>query len=478
VIPVGAFAGREVAVFGLARSGIAAARALIAGGARVKAWDEAEPARAAAAAQGVPLADLYAADWRGFSALVLSPGVPLTHPKPHRVVELARAGGVAVIGDIELFARAINDLPPHARPKVIGVTGTNGKSTTTVLLGHILTACGKDARIGGNIGVGVLDLAAPRAGAFYVLELSTYQLDLTESLRCDAALLLNITPDHLDRHGGFAGYIAAKERVFRNQGAGDWAIVGVDTPETAAICTALIAAGGRHVIAISSARALGRGVSALDGKIYDAIDGPAALALDLARAPALPGRHNAQNAAAAYAAARAMGLPRRAVARAIETFPGLAHRLEAAGAIGAVRFINDSKATNADAAAQALACYEPIHWIAGGVAKEGGIDSLSGFFPRIARAYLIGEAGPSFASTLKRAGVAAIVSGDLETAVRQAYEDAKREARAIVLLSPACSSFDQFKDFEERGEAFKAIVRALAQEAEGAGHPQALRSST
>ncbi|HVY02873.1 MAG TPA: UDP-N-acetylmuramoyl-L-alanine--D-glutamate ligase [Caulobacterales bacterium] len=463
MIPISEYAGRDVAIFGLARSGVASAKALLAGGARVHAWDENEAARARAAGEGVPLVDINRNDWRGYSALVLSPGVPLTHPRPHRIVELAQAVGVPIVGDIELYAGAVNALAPHLRPRTIGVTGTNGKSTTTALIGHILSACGKDARVGGNIGTSVLDLPPLHAGAYYVIELSSYQLDLTHSLRCDAAVLLNITPDHLDRHGGMGGYIAAKKRIFLNQGAGDWAIVGVDTPETAEICSELTRLNARTVAPISNAQAVGRGVSALGGALYDSLGGRAQMVMDLAAAPALPGKHNAQNIAAAYAAARAMGLETRAIAGAIQSFPGLAHRLESVGDVEGVRFINDSKATNADAAAQALACYPRVRWILGGVAKEGGIDSLADFFPRIARAYVIGEAGPSFASVLNRADVPVTPATTMERAVRLAFEDALQSGRTdeIVLLAPACASFDQYADFERRGEDFKACVRAL-----------------
>jgi UDP-N-acetylmuramoylalanine--D-glutamate ligase len=462
MIPITEFAGREVAVFGLARSGLSAAKALAAGGAIVHAWDESEAARKAAEAAGVATSDINARDWRKFAALVLSPGVPLTHPRPHRVVELAKAVGVPILGDIELFARAVNALPAHARPKIVGVTGTNGKSTTTALICHILQSAGRDVRVGGNIGTGVLDLDALHAGACYVLELSSYQLDLTESLRCTVAVFLNLTPDHLDRHGDMAGYLAAKKRIFRNQGSGDWAVVGVDDAAGARLCTELNV-GARKVAPISAGQALSRGVSTLGGRLYDALGGRAELVLDLATAGTLPGRHNAQNAASAYAACRALGLSVRDIANGIATFPGLVHRLELAGTIEGVRFINDSKATNADATAQALAVYRKIFWIAGGKAKDGGIESLAPYFPRIAKAYLIGEAAPLFAVALN-GKVSSTQSGTLEKAVAQAFRDARaaRDSDAVVLLSPACASFDQFKDFEERGERFKALVAALA----------------
>lgn len=462
MIAIGEFAGRDVAVFGLARSGLTAARALSAGGARVFAWDDSEAARARAEAEGVPVTDINARDWRSFAALVLSPGVPLVFPKPHRVVDLARGVGVPIISDVELFARAVAARPPHARPKVIGVTGTNGKSTTSALIAHILEVCGKDAHLGGNIGRGVLDLPALHAGAYYVLELSSYQLELCASLRCDVAVFLNIAPDHLDRHGSMAAYFAAKKRIFLNQGVGDWAVIGVDTPETASLMTALTAEGVRSVAPVSNRRALGRGVSALGGRLYDGLGGRAELAVDLADAPGLAGHHNAQNAAAAYAVARALGLDPRRIANAIETFPGLAHRMEPVGAVDGVRFVNDSKATNPDAAAQALSVFPRVRWIAGGRAKEGGIDSLSALFPRITKAYLIGDAAPQFARTL--AGKApAVICGDMLTAVRRAHEDALAEddRESVILLSPACASFDQFRDFEQRGEVFKEAVRAL-----------------
>ncbi len=465
MIPITTFAGRDVAVFGLARSGLAAARALKAGGARVHAWDDSDVNRAKAEAAGVPVSDINARDWRSFAALVLSPGVPLTHPAPHRVVSLAQAVGVPIMGDVELFAREINALPASARPKVIAITGTNGKSTTTALEHWILKQAGRDVRMGGNIGTAVLDLAPLHAGAIYVLELSSYQLDLVDSLRCDAAILLNMSPDHIDRHGNMDGYIAAKKRIFSNQGAGDWAIVGVDDHICAGICTALTASAPQIVSPISAGQALGRGVCVVGRKLYDALGARAEAIVDLETAPALMGRHNAQNAAAAYAAARAVGVEPRVIAQALQSFPGLEHRLERAGVVQGVRFINDSKATNADAAAQALAVYPKVYWIAGGRPKEGGIEPLRTFFPRIEHAFLIGEAQDEFAKTLE-GSVKTTVAGDLDTAVEYAYRAARAsgDPHPVVLLSPACASQDQFADFEARGDAFKALVAKLAAE--------------
>jgi UDP-N-acetylmuramoylalanine--D-glutamate ligase len=462
MIPIRTFQGKTVAVFGLGRTGLTAARALIAGGAQVALWDETPDARAKAAAEGLPVADLKAGDWSGYDALLLSPGVPLTHPEPHWSVGKAKAAGVEILGDIELFAREVNAAPTHKRPKVAAITGSNGKSTTTALLGHVCARAGKDARVGGNIGVGVLGLDDMHGGAVYVLELSSYQLDLTSSLKPDAAILLNISPDHLDRHGGMDGYVAAKRRVLLNQGKGDTAVIGVDDPWTQQICTEITAANRRTIRMISAQKSLGRGVYALQGVLYDATGDRVEEVCDLKRARSLPGRHNWQNAAAAYAAARALGVTAEDAAQGLMTFPGLAHRMENVGQIGRVRFINDSKATNADAARQALSSYPKVYWIAGGQPKAGGIDSLSDLFGRIAKAYLIGEAAPAFARTLE--GETPFVRcGDLASATARAFADAAASGGdAIVLLSPACASFDQFTDFEARGEAFRAAVHDLA----------------
>jgi UDP-N-acetylmuramoylalanine--D-glutamate ligase len=463
VIPITEFKGRDVAVFGLARTGLAAARALAAGGARVHAWDDSDVSRANAEAQGVTVSDINSRDWRSFAALILSPGVPLTFPEPHRVVTLAQAVGVPIMSDIELFARAVNALPATQRPKLVGVTGTNGKSTTSALIAHILKEAGKDLRLGGNIGAAMLEQPPLHAGAYYVIELSSYQLDITSSLRLDVAVWLNTTPDHLDRHGDMASYVAAKKRIFLNQGAADWAVIGVDDAYCAQICTELTRSAVQHVAPISSGQSLGRGVSAIGGKIVDGLSGRAEIAAELTQAPALAGKHNAQNAAAAYAATRALGVDPRVIASAFVSFAGLPHRLERVGTIEGVRFVNDSKATNANAAAQALAVYPRLYWIAGGVAKEGGIDELEPFFPRIAKAYLIGQSAGDFSDTL-RGKVAVTMAGNLEAAVKLAFNDARAsgEPHPVVLLSPACASFDQFKSYEHRGDEFKKYVAALS----------------
>jgi len=463
MIPITEYAGRDVAVYGLGRTGLSAAKALAAGGARVHAWDDGEAARAKAEAEGVNVSDINKRDWQKFAALVLSPGIPFRFPQPHRLVRMAEMMNVPVVGDMELFARAVQALPEKGRPKVVGITGTNGKSTTTALIGHILKEAGRDVRVGGNIGKGVLDMAALNANAIYVLELSSYQLDLVESLRCDVAVFLNISPDHLDRHGGMDGYVAAKQRIFANQRPRDAAIVGIDDPYSQAIAMGRQRPGGGRVVQISSEFGLARGVSAVDGHLYDSTGGQAIRVGDLSEAEALPGRHNHQNAAAAYAACHALGVAPGRIMAGIRSFPGLAHRMEFIAEVEGVRFVNDSKATNAQAAEQALKTWPKVHWIAGGVPKAEGIEPLEPWFDRLAGAYLIGESEAAFAKTLK--GKAETVKcGTLEAATQAAFDAAKASgvANPIVLLSPACASFDQFKDFEARGDAFREIVQRLA----------------
>jgi len=466
MIPVAEYQGQTVAVIGLARSGLASAKALEAGGATALCWDDSAEARERAEAAGLTLADFNSRDWSDLAAVVLSPGFPLTHPEPHRYVTMAEAVGAPVIGDIELFALAVNAMPADQRPKVVGITGTNGKSTTTALLGHVFAEAGMDAQVGGNIGRAALDLDPPHAGAVFVLELSSYQLDLTHSLRCDAAALLNFSEDHLDRHGGMDGYVDAKKRIFRNQQAEDAAIVGVDDEHARRIAMAMLAAGDRRVVPISSGRALSRGVYALGGALYDATGSSVRQVAELDAAASLPGRHNHQNIAAAFAAARAIGLGAGAIRDALASFPGLAHRLELVAEIDGVPVINDSKATNLEAVRQALGVYRPIYWIAGGRPKDRSLKPVADLLPRVARAYLIGEAEDLFARELDGA-VEAVRCGDMETAARRAIADARAEGApgAVVLLSPACASFDQFKDFEDRGDTFRRIIEALAAEA-------------
>lgn len=457
MIPVPGYEGRRVVVFGLGRSGITAARALLAGGAIPILWDDSVSGRMQAQAEGFEVEDLTAADWTAFAALVLSPGAPLTHPKPHWTVDRAHEAGMPVIGDVELFARALAVLPQDQRPKVVAVTGTNGKSTTTALIGWVLKQAGLTVHVGGNIGIGVLALPEPKADAVYVIEVSSYQLDLTTSFTPDVAILTNVSPDHLDRHDGMEGYVAAKRRIFAAQGPDAVALVGVDETWGQGVFDALHAAG-RHTVSISTdpSAAAQEGYAARAGAVLK--DGE--VIADLSAARSLPGRHNAQNAAFAYAAARALGVSHEAAVEGLLTFPGLAHRMEAVGHIGPVRFINDSKATNADAARQALASYPTVFWIAGGVPKAGGIADLADLFPRVAKAYLIGEAADAFAVML--GSTPHVVSKTPDAAVAAATADAQAAGgEQIVLLSPACASFDQYPDFEARGEAFRAAVLNL-----------------
>ena len=446
-------ANKRIAVLGLGRSGYNAARSLMAGKAVVMAWDDDAARRETCAAGGMPIADPAGLDWSKMDMLVLSPGIPHKFPKPHPVAQAARDAGVPIVSDVELLARAQPDAT------FIGITGTNGKSTTTSLIGHILESAGCNVAVGGNLGTPVLTLPPLGADGVYVLEMSSYQLEITPSPVFDVALLLNISPDHLDRHGGMTGYIAAKRAIFHGART---AIVGIDDEHARAIRDALAQGGGVKTIAISGIDAAPGGVYVEAGQLIDDMAGRAERVADLNQARALPGVHNGQNAAAAYAAVRAIDLGRDSAARGILSFPGLAHRQELIKTIRGVLYVNDSKATNADATARALACYENIYWIAGGVAKESGIDSLSSLHPRIAHAFLIGAAAEPFGRTL--AGrVAATQSGDLATAVRQAHAMAQQSPNkpSVVLLSPACASFDQFKNFEARGEAFRTLVLEL-----------------
>ena len=426
------FEGFTVALLGLGRSGTAAAKSLMASGAELWAWDDNEDARAKAAAAGIPLVDLHKANWDEPVSLVLSPGIPHTHPAPHPVVALAR------------------------------ITGTNGKSTTTALIAHILRLSGRRVCTGGNLGRPALDFEPLGADGYYVLEMSSYQLELTLSITFSVAVLLNITPDHLERHGGMDGYIAAKRNIFRRQTKPRTAVISIDDAHCRRIYEELRAAGDQHVRPISVKETAPGGVYVLDGVLYDDFDGQAVPALDLKEVASLPGEHNWQNAAAAYAACRAASIDAPVVIACIRSFAGLAHRQETVAVIDGVRYVNDSKATNADAAARALACYDNIYWIAGGRAKQGGLAGLEPFYPRVAEAFLIGEAASDFAATLD-GQVKTHLSGDLASALAAAGEAARRSGRpdAVVLLSPACASFDQFANFEARGEAFRALVEAL-----------------
>ncbi|HYD99031.1 MAG TPA: UDP-N-acetylmuramoyl-L-alanine--D-glutamate ligase [Alphaproteobacteria bacterium] len=457
MIDLGFLEGRTVAVLGLGKSGLTTARALAAGGAAVLAWDDGAAARAAAG--DVALTDLAARGLAGVDLLVMSPGIPHTHPKPHPVAQAAKDAGIPLISDIELLVRA---LPGR---QTIGITGTNGKSTTTTLIGHICALDGRPLAVGGNLGTPVLTFPMLPADGRLVLELSSYQLEIAPSLGCDVAVLLNITPDHLDRHGGMAGYVEAKRRIFAQAPDGAAAVIAVEDEFTRAIADALRAEGRLRVLPVSGGgAAVPGGIHVRGGVLIDDADGTARAVLDLGAVAALPGAHNHQNAAAAYAACKAAGVPEATIRRGIETFGGLAHRQQRIAAVDGVAFVNDSKATNPDAAAKALACYRPIYWIAGGQAKQGAdMDAMAPFAGSIRGAFLIGEAAADFARWCDAQGIAHRTSFTLDAAVRDAFAAARGDDGAVILLSPACASFDQFRNFEHRGEAFAAAVRAIVQ---------------
>lgn len=458
-LDLSAFQGRDIAVLGLGISGRSAATALHHAGADVMAWDDSAERRDVIAAAGLEPVDLMEVDFSTVDEFVLSPGIPHGHPHSHPIIERARAAGCAPVCDLELLTRIESDAG------YIGITGTNGKSTTTALIGHILSETGTANAVGGNIGAPGLDLPAMGASGVYVLEVSSYQLELMPTAVFDVAILLNITPDHLDRHGGMDGYVAAKRRVFRGQRSGHTAIIGIDDKPSKSIFEDLHHSSDATVVPLSTREACPGGIYIDKGWLIDDRHGDAQPILELSSLETLPGAHNAQNVAAAYAASTVIAgnngeANHGAIIAAIHSFPGLAHRQELVGYRNAVRFVNDSKATNAEAAAHALAAYDNIIWIAGGIAKDGGIASLDGLFDRIRHAYLIGTAAKDFAKTLD-GRVPTTISGDLDTAVADAARLAG-DGPATILLAPACASFDQFTSFEARGDAFKAAVTELA----------------
>ncbi|WP_185985038.1 UDP-N-acetylmuramoyl-L-alanine--D-glutamate ligase [Aureimonas mangrovi] len=454
MIPARTFAGASVALFGLGGSGRATALSLAEGGALLTAFDDNPRSVEAAATEGIATGDLHDLDWSALSVLVLSPGVPLTHPKPHWAAELANANGVPIIGDVEIFSRERAASAPDA--PFIAITGTNGKSTTTALIAHCLRANGRDTQLGGNIGVPVLTLDPPAADRFHVVECSSYQIDLAPSIAPSVGILLNLSPDHLDRHGTMENYAAIKARLLEKA---ELAVIGVDDEYCEGIA-AWHESEGKRVVRISREKTLVSGVF-FDGASVIRRDENGEAAFPLTGIGSLRGRHNGQNAAAAVAALTASGLSDDEIAAGLKSFPGLVHRMEEVGRRGRVLFVNDSKATNADAAAPALASFPRIHWIAGGLAKEGGIAPLAPLFDRIAKAYLIGEAAPSFAATLGEQ-IPYEISGSLDVAVENAAREAgEGGGEEVVLLSPACASFDQFRNFEVRGEAFRKAVAAL-----------------
>jgi len=455
MIPVTTFAGKTVAVFGLGGSGLATCHALIAGGANVIAFDDDAKKVTQASQANVGTADLRNIDWTQIAALILTPGVPLTHPEPHWSAKLAQVAGVEIIGDVELFCRERRAHAPDA--PFVAITGTNGKSTTTALIAHLLRHAGRDVQMGGNIGVPVLQLEPPSPDRHYVIECSSYQLDLAPSIDPTVGIMLNVTPDHIDRHGTIEHYAAVKSRIL---GRAKVRIVGVDDEYGRGMAKSL-AAMQREVVPISINRIVPHGYVGGGRNIYRTGGSEAEDIADLTGIGSLRGSHNMQNAVAAFAACSALGVEDETLRQGLRTFPGLAHRIEEIGKKDAVLFINDSKATNADSAAKALASFDNVYWIAGGLPKEGGIASLAEFFPKIAKTYLIGKAAPDFARTLE-GKVPYAMCGTLDVALEQAARDALGCGKpAVVLLSPACASFDQFPNFEVRGNRFRELVQGL-----------------
>lgn len=425
LFPSDIFVGQRFAVLGLGRAGLPAARALVAMGAEVTVWDDIASAREAASGLVVAKPEM-----NGLTALVLSPGIPHHLPKPHPIAAEAIAAGVPVLSDADLLYRAVRASGSAAR--FVGITGTNGKSTTTALLAHILTEAGIPNAAGGNLGTGALALPLLEADGVYVLEMSSYMLERLAALRFDVACMLNLSVDHIDRHGGMDGYAAAKRQIFARQTDADTAIIGVDDPLSRAMASSM-----PQAIHISE---------------HDA---------SIADSATLPGFHNAQNIAAATAMARALGVADAAIEAGIRSYPGLPHRQEHVAHLFGAEWINDSKATNTDSTARALACYDRVVWIAGGTAKEGGIEALADFFPRIAHAFLIGRDAPALARTLAAHHVAHTDVGTLETAVAASVDWLRSHREPVVLLSPACASWDQFTGFDQRGDRFRSLVKGL-----------------
>jgi UDP-N-acetylmuramoylalanine--D-glutamate ligase len=454
--PTDLFAGRSYQIVGLGRNGLPAARALRAMGAEVSVWDDQENARASALDEGFTLHD-PATGLAGIAALILSPGIPHLLPKPHPAALAAQAAGVPILSDAELLFQAVRRAGSRAR--FVGVTGTNGKSTTTSLIAHILTCAGIPNAAGGNLGPAALALPLLPDHGVYVLEMSSYLLERIATLRFDAAIMLNLTPDHLDRHGDMAGYAAAKKAIFARQTAADLSVVGVDDDYSRAFA---VEHGPARLVRITEHSRKNSGAAAPpdlwpEGEILFDHTGPR---FDLASAPALPGGHNAENIAASLAVVEHLGVARDIAAKAVQSFEGLPHRQRLIAFADGVAWIDDSKATNADATARALACYDRVIWIAGGLAKSGGIESLAPYFRRIMFALLIGADAPLLAVTLKQHQVPHRIVETMDKAVAGAAVLALSEQAPVVLLSPACASFDQYPGFEARGEHFAALVRA------------------
>ncbi|PZQ44440.1 MAG: UDP-N-acetylmuramoyl-L-alanine--D-glutamate ligase [Micavibrio aeruginosavorus] len=452
--------GKPVAVLGLGVSGLATAKALIKGGAQVLVWDDKDDAREKALDEGFNLLNFAVEGLEGYGALVMAPGIPLTHPAPHPAAVRAKEANVEIIGDLEILHRSGHTC------KVVGITGTNGKSTTTALVTHILNESGKHAIAAGNIGTPVLMLDLPPRETVLVLEISSYQMDLCPSFRPDIAVLLNISPDHLDRHGGMDGYALSKERMMEGGGT---AICAVDDAPTLAIYDRISKTDTRHVIPVSFKKELTGGVYIKDGQLMDAIDGEAVAIGNATDLPALPGTHNGQNLCASYAVCKTLGVAPEDILKYARTYAGLPHRQHTARIINGIAYVNDSKGTNADATVRALSCYSNVYLIAGGRAKEGGLNGIEIYADRLRHVFLIGEAAEDFAVWLKKLGIPHDISGTLDVAVLSAHKMAQDNrgqpgGASTVLLSPACASWDQFRNFEHRGEVFTNLVNALSED--------------
>lgn len=450
MIKITEYSGQKVGVLGLGKAGSATVASLVAGGANVFRWDDNFTEKNLPAEHKSRNTKHYKYwDWKNLKAIVLSPGIPLTHPKPHEIVELAKLNNVPIMGEVELLYRAC----PKA--KFVGITGTNGKSTTTSLIGHILQETGVNCQVGGNLGTPALALEKLGGDGIFVLEMSSYQLDLLQTAKFNVAVLLNITPDHLDRHGDMEGYIKAKQHIFDRQTAGDVAVL-----EEVVSCQLSVVS---KLVKISAEKELADSVYVKDGILHDG-----KLSYDISEITTLTGKHNWQNAVAAYAACKALGVSPAKIYKAMQSFAGLRHRLQLVAEVGGVKFINDSKATNAEATQNALAPYKNIYWILGGKPKSGGIESLEPYFGNITHAFLIGEASDEFAKTLE-GKVPYSKCGTLEVAVKEAFSlTTNNQQPATILLSPACASFDQFKSFEHRGDAFCGLVERLVRETRNA----------
>ncbi len=450
--------GKKVAVLGLGRSGLSAARALVSGGARVFAWDDSCARRSEAEESGLAVSNPYLQGLENFTSLILSPGIPLHYPEPHPLVQMARSAGCEIIGDIELFIRE------RFPGRLVVITGTNGKSTTTSLAGHVLAESGISVAVGGNVGIPVLELPDVSSEGVYVIEMSSYQLDLTPSLSADVAVLLNISPDHLNRHGGMAGYIAAKRQLLDKQSEEQIAVVGLDDEDTLETFRQLRKAKHKNTIGISGDFNTLADIYVKEGFLYDKTEAQESdfAKIDLNAVPELKGCHNGQNAAAAYAIGRIFDCSVPSILVALKSFKGLAHRMEDLGTVSGIRFVNDSKATNINSTGKALACYKNILWIAGGLSKEDSLEGLQSYFRSVCCAFLIGEAAEKFAAELE-GQIPVTISGDLGSAFSDAhaYALSKNLEEPTILLSPACSSFDQFMNFEARGNQFKELVEAL-----------------